>query len=75
MNNNNVGISEKMPLEEQQISSDELLTVSEATVAKEQQKEENVAGATSPSTENSNWKALYRDIAAYAKTIRKSNEQ
>ncbi|HIW34050.1 MAG TPA: hypothetical protein IAA29_14805 [Candidatus Paenibacillus intestinavium] len=49
-------------------------TINELTVAKEQQKEESVAEAASPSTANSNWKALYRDIAAYAKNLRKSNE-
>jgi len=72
---NNVGISEVYQPRDGKISMDEITTTIERKELSEPQKEESVAQATPPLTANSNWKALYRDIATYAKSLRQSNDE
>ncbi|MCR8659027.1 hypothetical protein [Paenibacillus endoradicis] len=72
---NNVGISEVLQHADEQMSIHEITDVIERTEPSEGQKEEAVALATAPLTANSNWKALYRDIATYAKSLRQSNDE
>ena len=71
---NNVGISEKLQHSDHQMSLEEKTTEADSVESSEQKEEERVANATPPLTANSNWKALYRDIAAYAKTLKQSND-
>ncbi|URN94498.1 MAG: hypothetical protein NAG76_22210 [Candidatus Pristimantibacillus lignocellulolyticus] len=74
-NENNVGISEISEHRDRQISIDEIKEELKRIEPSEPQKEESVAEATPPLTANSNWKALYRDIANYAKTLRQTNDE
>lgn len=72
-NDDNVGISEKLTHSDHQMSTDEMTTTTDPVKSIKQHKEENIAQATPPPTANADWKALYRDIAAYAINLRQSN--